>query len=68
MNESRLGVIASALFEPVWIGLFSASAIGYLRMPQEDTPLYAAGAGMLGFGLSLARHFDRVAECFYSSR
>lgn len=63
---SRLGRIAYEVSAPVLDGLLCAFGQWYLAAGSDEAPIYAAGAGIVGFGIALGRDFDRVAESFYS--
>jgi hypothetical protein len=66
MGFSRLVRIVDACSLPVLDGLLCAFGQWYLASGHDEAPVYAAGAGMIGFSISLGRHFDRVAESFYA--
>ncbi|MBM3230676.1 hypothetical protein FJZ22_03440 [Candidatus Pacearchaeota archaeon] len=64
--SSRLVRTIDACSLPVMDGLLCAFGQWYLAAGHDDGPLYAASAGMIGFGIALGRDFDRVFESFYS--
>jgi hypothetical protein len=66
MGFSRLVGIVDACSLPVLDGLLCAFGQWYLASGHDEAPIYAAGAGMVGVGISLAHDFDRVAESFYA--